>query len=239
MEPQCHTSGSSARADSAVRLVEVHEGFSSDLKKILESEGYQVITFGSVEEMLHSDIDDSHPGCVVLAVQTLGPGGLDLRDLLTSKSTLPVILVTANTTAREVVRAMKQGAADLFCNPLEAGALVSAVNKAVTEHRCKTEHRERRATLQLRQASLSPRERQVFELMILGDSSKTICDRLGLAQRTLKHYRSRVMEKMGVKTVVQLVLAIESSRPQKHSPVDDGAAGIAPKDNVHSLSACG
>jgi len=200
--------GDSDRDAPVVHLVETDRGISSDLLEVLESEGYRVDTFSSVEEMLHLGTS-ARVGCIVLGVHTLGTGGLDLQALLTSKSDLPVILVTASTSARDVVRAMKQGAADLFCKPLDAGAFVSAVNKAVTDHQSKAEARERQASLQLRQASLSPRERQVFELMILGDSSKSIREQLGLAERTLKHHRSRVMEKMGVKTVVQLVLAVE------------------------------
>jgi FixJ family two-component response regulator len=180
--------------------------------EMLESEGYRVIAFSTIEEMLQSGMDDSHPGCIVLGVQTLGPGGLELQESLTSRSDLPVILVTASTTAREVVRAMKQGAADLFCNPLDEAAFLSAVSKAVTDHRTIAESRERQAALKLRRASLSPREREVFELMILGTTSKSIRDRLGVAERTLKHHRSRVMEKMGVKSIVQLVLAIEGSK---------------------------
>lgn len=203
-----------AQEAPTVRFIAAHEGFrpSSDLVEMLETEGYRVISFSSVEQMLLSGIDQSHAGCIVLGVQMLEASGLDLQALLTSQSDLPVILVTANTTAREVVRAMKQGAADLFCNPLDEGAFVTAVNKAIADHRAIVGSRERHTALALRRASLSPREREVFELMILGGSSKSICQQLGLAERTLKHHRSRVMEKMGVKSIVQLVLALEGSR---------------------------
>ncbi|SEB19131.1 Two-component response regulator, FixJ family, consists of REC and HTH domains [Variovorax sp. YR216] len=160
----------------------------------------------------------AHPGCIVLGVRMLGPGGLDLHALLASQSDLPVILVTASTTAREVVRAMKQGAADLFCKPWDDEAFLSAVNKAVTEHRSRAETREKQAALQLRRESLSRREMEVFDLMILGVTSRGICEQLGLAERTLKHHRSRVMQKMGVKSVIELVLAVEGSKDRPSHP---------------------
>jgi len=182
-----------------------------DLKRLLESDGYQVVSFSSVQNLL-LQLPGSTPACLVFGVETLGPEGLDLQDLLASKSDLPVILLTSNTTARDVVRAMKQGAADLFCNPFDERALLSAVDKAVVDYTVKRESRKLQAEFQLRFASLTPREQEVYELLVRGASSEKVCERLGLAERTLKHHRLRILEKLGVRSIVHLVLLAEGRR---------------------------
>ncbi|MEJ8815950.1 LuxR C-terminal-related transcriptional regulator [Variovorax ureilyticus] len=196
-----------------VRLVEVEDAFQLflELRQILESDGCQVVTFGSVEELLLQQ-PGSAPGCMVLCADTLGPEGLDLQALLASQSDLPVILVTSITTARDVVRAMKQGAADFFCEPLDERAILSAVEKAAADHRRKAESRELRQAFELRRASLSPRELEVYEQLVLGSSGEAICERLGLAERTLKHHRSKVMEKLGFRSIVELVRVVEGCK---------------------------
>lgn len=193
-----------------VHLVEAEGAFQLflELRRMLEDEGYPVVTFSSVEALLHRP-PDAASGCIVLGVETLGPEGLDLQALVASRSDLPVILVTSSTTARDVVRAMKQGAADFFCKPFDERAILTAVDKAVTGHRLKAESRKLREGFEHRRASLTAREREVYELLALGASNQVMCESLGLAERTLKHHRSRVMEKLGVRSVVQLVRAIE------------------------------
>ncbi|SEB25194.1 response regulator transcription factor [Variovorax sp. YR216] len=193
-----------------VRLVEAEGAFRlfSDLRQALESKGYRVVTFGLIEELVLRQ-PGSPPGCIVLGVESLGAEGLELHALLTSKSDLPVILVTSSTTAREVVRAMKQGAADFFCKPFNEQALLSAVDKAVADHKLRVESRVLQEDFELRRASLSPRELEVYEMLVHGASTVAICESLGLAERTLKHHRSRVMEKLGFRSIVQLVRAVE------------------------------
>lgn len=192
-----------------VRLVELEGAFHlfSALLETLHSRGYQVRTYDSVEAMLLQETS-SASGCVVLGVQTLGSEGLELHQLLASKSSLPVILVTSNATPPDVVRAMKQGAADFFCNPLNEEALFAAVDKAVVDHQTRAASGQRHAEFQLRRASLSTRELQVYELLVRGATNKEMGVHMGLAERTIKHHRSRVMEKLGVKTVIQLVQAV-------------------------------
>ncbi|MEJ8811075.1 LuxR C-terminal-related transcriptional regulator [Variovorax ureilyticus] len=199
-----------ARVAPLVHLVEAEGAFQLflELRRMLEDDGYPVVTFSSVEALLDRP-PDAASGCIVLGVETLGPEGLDLQALVASKSDLPVILVTSSTTARDVVRAMKQGAADFFCKPFDERAILTAVDKAVSGHRLKAQSRKLREGFEHRRASLTAREREVYELLALGASNQVMCESLGLAERTLKHHRSRVMEKLGVRSIVQLVRAIE------------------------------
>jgi len=196
-----------------VRLVEAEGAFELflELRQMLESDGYLVVASRSAEELI-LQLAGSVPGCILLGVETLGPEGLDLQALLASKSDLPVILVTSTTTAHDVVRAMKQGAADLFCEPFDKRAILSAVGKAVVDNQQKAESRKQREAFELLRAKLSPREQEVFELIARGTSNETMCERLGVAERTLKHHRSKVMEKLGLRSIVELVRVVEGCR---------------------------
>lgn len=202
-----------ACAKAQVYVIQAGEAFPllSGLMRTLEGAGYGVCRFASVEQLLSGQAL-SAPACIVLAVEALGPQGLDLQDLIASKSDLPIILLTSRTTAQEVVRAMKHGAADILYERLDKQKVLSAVGKALADHQLKAPSRQMQAEFRRRCASLTPREREVYELLVAGSPSEAICASLGLAERTLKHHRSRIMEKLGVTSMVELVRAIESAR---------------------------
>lgn len=155
----------------------------SALRQLLKSEGYQVVAFNSAEELFLRQ-PGSISGCIVIGIEMLGPDGLDLQALLAAKSDLPLTLVTSSTTVREMVRAMKQGATDFFCKPFDERAFLAAVDQAVADHAPKTERHELQESFQLHLANLSPREREVYEMLIGGAPGDVMCKRLRFFGRT-------------------------------------------------------
>lgn len=203
--------GDRARANSRLYLVEIGKSFPllSEVLRLLRGAPYDVCRCSSIHELL-SQQRSCTPACVVLAVEALGPEGLDLQELIASKSDLPIILVTSSTTAQEVVLAMKHGAADIVYEGLDRQQFLSSVDKALAAQQLRAASRKMRAEFQQRCASLTHKEHEVYEMLVAGVPSEAICARLGLADRTLKHHRSRIMEKLGFRSMVQFVRAVES-----------------------------
>jgi FixJ family two-component response regulator len=128
--------------------------------------------------------------------------------IATQPEPLPVIFVTAEATVHETLRAMKAGAADFLFKPVDGDALLSAVNKAVAEDATRRQARRRLNDLQNRYSRLSPRERQVLDMVVNGALNKQIGAELGAAERTVKAHRAHVMEKMEVTSLADLVRTV-------------------------------
>jgi len=135
---------------------------------------------------------------------------------------LPVIFVTAEATVHETLRAMKAGAADFLFKPVDGDALLSVVNKAVHEDAIRRQAHRRLSALKTRYSRLSPRERQVLDMVVNGALNKQISAELGAAERTVKAHRAHVMEKMEVSSLADLVRAVGQlgAAPQSFSRVD-------------------
>jgi len=216
---------SNAAADGelpVVRLIDDDIAFRRALQRLLKGAGHQVMEYGSVGEMLLEGIG-SAPGCLVLDIHMPGPSGLDLQEMVaTQPEPLPVIFVTAEATVHETLRAMKAGAADFLFKPVDGDALLSVVNKAVHEDAIRRQAHRRLSALQTRYSRLSPRERQVLDMVVNGALNKQISAELGAAERTVKAHRAHVMEKMEVSSLADLVRAVGQlgASPQAFSRVD-------------------
>ncbi|MEJ8825539.1 response regulator [Variovorax humicola] len=197
------------REDSpCVRLVDDDATFRRALHRVLCAAGYRVAEYGSVGEML-LDGFGSAPGCLVMDIHMPGPSGLDLQEMIaTQPEPLPVIFVTAQATVHETLRAMKAGAADFFFKPVDSAALLRVVAKAIEDDALRRRARLRQNALQARYSRLSPRERQVLDMVVNGALNKQIGWELGAAERTVKAHRAHVMEKMEVRSLAELVKAV-------------------------------
>lgn len=194
--------------DPIVRLVDQDLSFRRAARRVLEAAGYRVRDYGSVGELLLAGVG-SGPGCLILDIHMPGPNGLDLQDMIMrSAQPLPVIFVTAKASVHDTIRAMKGGAADFFLKPVDGETLVNAVKHAVADHLCRRRAMERMAALKARYATLTPRERQVADMVVAGALNKQIGAALGAAERTVKLHRANVMEKMGAHLLPDLVRAI-------------------------------
>jgi RNA polymerase sigma factor (sigma-70 family) len=175
------------------------------LKKLIQSVGLTVETHTDAREFLEH-LRPVGPSCLVLDMRMPGLGGLDLQRRLTEAGIdIPIIFLTGFASVPLSVQAMKGGAVDFLEKPFENQALIDAVQRAVEASRRLWRERAEREKLRKRVASLSPREKQVFLLVISGMPNKQIAAELGTSEKTIKIHRARVMQKMMADSLAALV----------------------------------
>jgi len=175
------------------------------LERLLRSAGYHTMTFASALEFEASDVPDV-PGCIVLDIRMPELDGLELQDRLRRKGILiPIIFITGHGTVPASVRALKAGAVDFLEKPFSEEELLEAVSLGVRKHRLLRQEREEMNELQKRLGALTPREREVFAYVAGGMLNKQAAFDLGVAEKTIKVHRARVMEKMGAESLADLV----------------------------------
>jgi FixJ family two-component response regulator len=196
--------------DATVFLVDDDESIRRAVARLLRSAGYRVETFSAAQEFLDGDQNGAHTACIVLDLQMPGLNGLDLQDELRARGIdHPIVFITGHGDIPASVRAMKSGAVDFLPKPVQDRDLLRAVAQAVQrseETRCE---RAVIAALRARVATLTPREREVMELVTQGLLNKQIAARLGTVEKTVKVHRGRVMQKMQVDSLADLVRAVE------------------------------
>jgi FixJ family two-component response regulator len=176
------------------------------LGRLIKSAGYEVQTFESARAFLDSGDFQKGPACLVLDVRMPGLNGLDLqRELQAANASLPIIFITGHGDIPTTVRAMKAGAVDFLPKPLKDTVLLKAVEQALARAvRDQAKRRELEA-LSERRNTLTPREREVMALVVSGLLNKQIAFELGTVEKTIKVHRARVMQKMGVDSLAELV----------------------------------
>lgn len=195
-------------AEATVFVVDDNHAVRKSLHALLTSAGLAVETFASGEEFLAA-WDAERPGCLVLDVRLKHSNGLDLQDHLRERnSQLPILVLTGHGNVSTSVRAMKAGAVDFLQKPAPPGLLIERIRAALDgDRRARTAIRER-ANVSDRQAQLTPREREVMDLLLVGKSSKEIAAAMRVSVRTVEGHRRRVFSKMQVASAAQLVRAV-------------------------------
>jgi FixJ family two-component response regulator len=189
-----------------VHVVDDDESFLRSVARLLRASGYEVVAFSSVEDFLERR-DHALAGCVVTDLQMPRRSGLDLQEALArTRHPLPVVFLTAKGDIPTTVRAMRGGAEDFLTKRAPRTKLLAAIDRAVERDR-----RERAERVVLRQtrekfASLSERERQVLRGVLQGLLNKQIADQVGIAERTVKHHRTSLTQKLGVHSGAELAL---------------------------------
>jgi FixJ family two-component response regulator len=179
------------------------------LSRLLRSARLDVVTFSSPQEFLGRH-EPSAPGCLVLDVAMPGLNGLELQEALAVKgSEVPIIFLTGHGDIPMSVQAMKRGAVDFLTKPVNDEDLLKAVHVAVEKDRIAREVRAELDEIQQRLATLTPREREVMEHVISGQLNKQTAADLGTVEKTIKVHRARVMEKLKVQSVAELVRLAE------------------------------
>ncbi len=185
---------------------------------MLESVGFNVKTFGSAQDFLKAKTHDDF-GCIILDVRMPGISGLDLQEKLLSEITpLPVIFITGHGTVPMSVRAMKAGAVDFLQKPFEEQDLLDAIHRAINRQRETKSRRDETDSLQERFRALTPREHEVFSLLVTGMANKEIAYALGTCERTVKFHRANIMEKTKARSLADLVRFAE--RLKNRPPTD-------------------
>ncbi|MET4038233.1 FixJ family two-component response regulator [Bradyrhizobium sp. JR7.2] len=193
-----------------VHIVDDDAAFAKAMERRLRLAGYDVAVYVSAQKLLDCLPSDSIPGCIVLDVQMPGMSGPQLQERLNELgSTLPIIFLTGYPDIPATVRAIKAGAHDFLNKPVQSDELLRAIEKAFAHQRASRDQRGTLDSFRARLATLTPRERQVFELVIRGKLNKQIAHTLGATERTIKAHRHTVMEKMQAQSLPELVSMAE------------------------------
>jgi FixJ family two-component response regulator len=192
--------------NSKVFLVDDDDSVLRALGRLIKSAGYEVQTFVSARAFLDSGDFQKGPACLVLDVRMPGLNGLDLqRELQAARATLPIIFITGYGDIPTTVRAMKAGAVDFLPKPLKDTVLLRAIEQALARAARDQAERLDLEALSNRRDTLTPREREVMALVVRGLLNKQIAFELGTVEKTIKVHRARVMQKMGVDSLAELV----------------------------------
>jgi RNA polymerase sigma factor (sigma-70 family) len=200
--------------DAVVYVVDDDASIRRALSRLIHSVGLEAMTFPSAQAFLAFTPPD-RPSCLVLDVRLPGPSGLDLQVALTQANrSVPIVFITGHGTVPTSVRAMKGGAIDFLQKPFNDQELLDCVQRALRRSGEERAERAERAELARRAGSLTPREREVLALVVAGMLNKQIADKLGIAEKTIKVHRGRVMEKMQADSIADLVRMSEKLAPQ-------------------------
>jgi FixJ family two-component response regulator len=182
------------------------------LSRLLRAAGLNVATFGSPQEFLEQH-DPRVPGCLVLDVAMPGLNGLELQEALATKgSAIPIVFLTGHGDVPTSVQAMKRGALDFLTKPVNDDHLLEAIRVAIEKDCSARQARAELDDLLERLATLTPREREVLTHVVSGQLNKQIANDLGTVEKTIKVHRARVMEKMKVASLADLVRLVERAR---------------------------
>jgi FixJ family two-component response regulator len=198
-----------SQAEPTVFIVDDDPAVLKSLSRLLRASQINVVTFGSPQDFLER-YDPHTPGCLVLDVAMPGLNGLELQEALRVKgSAIPIIFLTGHGDIPMSVQAMKGGALDFLTKPVHDKDLLKAVEAALEKDRIERQSRAELDDIQERLATLTPREREVLIHVVSGQLNKQIAYDLGTVEKTIKVHRARVMEKMKVGSVAELVRLTE------------------------------
>jgi len=201
------------QVEATVFVVDDDASVRTALKRLIQSIGFQVKTFDSAQAFLEHAPRDK-PACLILDVRMPGMSGIELQKQLTNAGFLmPIIFITGHGSIPMSVKAVKAGAVDFIEKPFDDQKLIDAINIALKEdEKYRLEHAEIN-NIQRRVDSLTPREHEVFSLVVTGMLNKQIAFDLGMSEKTVKVHRARVMQKMKAESLADLVRMAEKVSP--------------------------
>ena len=199
-------------AEPTVFIVDDDEAVRDSLSWLMRSVGLSAKAYGSAREFLDG-YDLKQPGCLILDIRMPGMSGLDLQELLSKRDIeLPVIFISGHGDVPMAVRALKSGAFDFIEKPFNDQVLLERVQRAIEADAEQRLERSAKADVAARMRLLTPREREVLELVVDGASNKIIGRTLGVSLKTVEAHRARVMEKLqagSLSELMRLVLSAE------------------------------
>jgi FixJ family two-component response regulator len=210
--PTSSGEGQAPSAAGIVHVVDDDRGFLRSMDRLLRAAGYTVRLFPSAADFLVAERTGA-PECLLLDLRMKGLSGVELQDRLHAAGDgIPIVFLSGHADFQSGVRAMKGGALDFLTKPFTEAELHTAVATALERDRAARDHRAQRDEARQRLARLSPRERQVCDLVATGLLNKQIAAELGAAEKTIKCHRGRVMEKLAVGSVAELVRLVDLAK---------------------------
>jgi two-component system response regulator FixJ len=195
-----------------VMVIDDDEAVRSSLKLLLRSVKLPVTVYSSAQEFLPKYMVDQ-PGCLIVDVRMPGMSGLELQQQLNLRGAMvPVIFITGHGDISMAVEAMRQGAFDFIPKPFRDQDLLDRVQKALEKDAKNRREISQTGHIKKQFETLTPREREVLELVTSGKPNKVMAADLGVSQRTIEIHRARVMEKMGANSLAQLVRMVRGLR---------------------------
>ena len=188
-----------------VYVIDDDDAMRQGLQFLLKTAGMTVKGYATAEEFL-AVCDPTMRGCILLDVRMPGMSGLELQEILRKRNiTMPVILLTGHGSVPMAVRAMRGGAFDFIEKPFEGAQLIERVRSAIAIDSEQRVDLDRTRTLESRMSRLTPREREVMELVVNGMLNKQIAATLNISMKTVENHRAHVMEKLGAQSLADLV----------------------------------
>ena len=193
-----------------VHVVDDDGSFRTAIERRLKKAGYAVATYPSAQHLLDRLPSENEPGCILLDVRIPGLSGPELQGRLSELgSTLPIVFLTGHPDVPTTVQTIKAGAEDFLTKPVSSDELLHAIERAIAHHEAARGLKSKLDIVRAHISKLTPREREVFELVVRGKTNKQVGNTLGATERTIKAHRQRVMEKMQVQSLVELVSLAE------------------------------
>jgi FixJ family two-component response regulator len=192
-----------------VHVVDDDAAFRTAIARVLQASGYRVALYESGRSLLET-APNSEPGCILLDLRMAGLNGLELQDRLHQHGMiLPIIFLTGHGDIPTSVRAIKAGAEDFLSKPVSRKTLLAAVERALARYQEAHQRHVRLTSLRALVDSLTPRESEVFALVVRGKLTKQIAFQLGTSERTVKAHRHSIMEKLRVQSLAEAVSIAE------------------------------
>ncbi|HVP13153.1 MAG TPA: response regulator [Phycisphaerae bacterium] len=200
-------------AAATVFVVDDDEAVRQSLVRLIESVGLPAEAYGGADAFL-SRCQPERPGCLILDLCMPGTSGLELQERLIGNGiSIPIIAISGHADVEKAVRAMKNGALDFIKKPYKAQVLLDAIRKALEIDAGRRRQEAGRSDVAVRLATLTPREREVLDLLAAGNAAKEIALTLKLSRKTVDLHRRRAMAKLGVNSLADLLRVSQISRP--------------------------
>ncbi len=193
-----------------IHVVDDDASFRTAVGRLLRAAGYRVAIYKSGDELMKKTPPGGDPGCILLDMRMSGLTGLELQDRLKETDCiLPIVFLTGHADLPSSVKAIKAGAEDFLAKPVSKKTLLEAVERALALYRERRDQQNRIGGLRARLSALTPREQEVFALVVRGKLNKQIAFALGTSERTVKAHRHAVMEKLEVQSIAEAVSIAE------------------------------
>ncbi|HON93526.1 MAG TPA: response regulator [Sedimentisphaerales bacterium] len=198
-------------AEATVFVVDDDDAARNGLRELIESVSVNVKTFASAQEFLDAYASEIC-GCLLLDVRMPGMSGLKLQDEMNHRGiTLPIIFITGHGDVSMAVEALKNGAFDFVEKPIRGQFLLDKIYGAIEKHRQICRRNNKRMQIQMRQALLTDREREILDRVKVGSATKVIAKEFGLSPKTVDAHLTSIREKMGVESMPQLIMLLYES----------------------------